>query len=153
MHAVVDTGQALPWDSCEACSLRVSTAHDKTDATQPLVTRTQKSTYTHIPEMTSKTKEVYINTASFYQMFCVIQWYSCVHLIRSLLLQILFPQLTLDFNKLVWDEVGELGQVRLRLVRATADVCANAAGPLPSTKEHTGSQQFLSAGTFAIHST
>ncbi len=34
----------------------------------------------------------------------------------------LFLQLAVDFSKLVRDEAGELGQVRLRLVRATADV-------------------------------
>lgn len=50
---------------------------------------------------------------SLHRAFGANQWHSRIRFIR-----LLFLQLVLDFNKLV----GELGQVRPRLVRATADV-------------------------------
>lgn len=56
---------------------------------------------------------------SLHRAFGANQWHS-----RTRFIRLLFLQLVLDFNKLV----GELGQVRPRLVRATADVgvCALA---------------------------
>lgn len=108
-----------PGQLCEACSLPASVNNTWQDTCYSTTGHKNIVVCLHTHSWNDiENDEVYINTVLCAQQVFIkcfvlyVQWKSCHQ-------HILFLQLALDFNKLAR---AELGQVRLRAVRATADV-------------------------------